>query len=81
MTASCQYCHAPLPRHVSLAAHYTTCIVLAYCLGPASPLPGRSRLSEAETPAPSTGAGEASRADEQREIALARARRKAKKRR
>jgi hypothetical protein len=69
MTARCQYCHATLPRHVSLATHYITCTVLAYCLGPASPFPGRVRLSQAE---------KASRADEQRAIALARARLKAK---
>ena len=69
-TARCPYCHATLPRHISLATHYTTCTVLAYCLGPASPFPGRDRLSEAE---------KASRADEQRVLGLARARRKAQK--
>ena len=70
VTATCQYCHATLPRHVSLATHYATCTVLAYCLGPESPFPGRSEISEAE---------KASRADEQHEIILARARRKAEK--
>ncbi len=79
VTATCQYCHVTLPRHVSLATHYASCTVLAYCLGPASPFPGRYRISAAETPAPVTGAGEASRADEQHEIVLARARRKAEK--
>jgi hypothetical protein len=70
VTATCQYCHVTLPRHVSLATHYATCTVLAYCLGPESPFPGRSGMSEA---------GEVSRADEQHEIVLARARLKAKK--
>ena len=87
VTATCRYCRATLPRHVSMATHYATCAVLANCLGPASPFPGRSvtpappqvRVSEVETPAPITGAGEASRADEQHEIVLARARRKAEK--
>jgi hypothetical protein len=81
VTATCQYCHATLPHHVSLATHYATCPVLDYCLGPKSPFPGPDRISEAETPAPITGAGEASRADEQHEIILARARLKAKKHR
>ena len=72
VTATCQYCHATLPHHVSLATHYATCPVLAYCLGPKSPFPGPDRISEAE---------KASRADEQHEIILARARLKAKKHR
>jgi hypothetical protein len=70
VAATCQYCHATLPRHVSLATYYATCSVLAYCLRPASPSPDRSQISEAE---------KASRADEQHEIVLARARRKAEK--
>jgi hypothetical protein len=70
MTATCQYCHATLPRHVSLAKHYATCTVLDYCLGPKSPFPGHSRISEAE---------KASRANEQHGVVLARARLKAQK--
>jgi hypothetical protein len=77
--ATCQFCHAKLPRHVSLATHYATCTVLDYGLGPASPFPERYRISAAETPAPITGAGEASRADEQHKMVLARARLKAEK--
>ena len=74
VTVTCQYCHATLPRHVSRATHYATCTVLDYCLGPESPFPGRRRISAAETPAPITGAGEASRTDKQHKIILARAR-------
>ena len=70
MTATCRYCHATLPRHVSLATHYATCPVLANCLGPETPFPGHYRISEAE---------KASRANEQHEIVLVRARVKAEK--
>ena len=70
VTATCQFCHTKLPRHVSLATHYATCTVLDYCLGPESPFPDRYRISAAE---------KASRADEQHKIVLARARLKAEK--
>ena len=69
-TATCRYCHATLPQHVSMAAHYATCTVLANCLAPAAPFPSQGRISEAE---------KASRADQQHEITRARARRKAEK--
>ncbi len=72
VTVTCQYCHAMLPRHVSLATHYATCTVPDYCLGPASPFLGRYRISEVE---------KASIADEHHEIVLARARLKAEKHR
>ena len=50
VTATCRYCHRPLPPHVSLAAHYATCAVLDNCLGPKSPFPGHSRYGPARQP-------------------------------
>jgi hypothetical protein len=69
VTATCRYCRATLPRHVSMATHYATCSVLAICLVPDSPFPNHPRVSETER---------ASRVDQQRETELARARRQVK---
>jgi hypothetical protein len=70
MTIRCLYCHAILPPHVGLAAHYGTCTVLNNCLGSEWPVRRPYKVSEAE---------KAARANEQRGIILARARLKAEK--
>ena len=48
LSATCRYCHNPLPHHVSMAAHYATCTVLANSLSPTLPFPNPFRANKGE---------------------------------